>query len=101
MQTHIIEPTAEIEIQSLDNQVEFELDTKDVRWVFEEFGAVKSVSIQRRNIAHVKMHTFKEMHEAITFLNFKQLWSNARLTVKWAFDDVKEVQRVIKNDETF
>ncbi len=47
------------------------------------------------------MFTFKEMHDAISFLNFKKLKSNARLTVKWVFNDVKEIQRAIKNDEAF
>ncbi len=47
------------------------------------------------------MASFLEMQEAISFLNFKKLKSLAWLTVKWAFDDVKEVQKAIANDQAF
>ena len=72
-----IEPIAELELFSQDPQVEFELDPQDVRRIFEEFGTVKSVTILKRNIAKVKMTSFKEMQDAITFLNFKKLKSLA------------------------
>ncbi len=47
----ILEPIAELEIFSLNPQVDFELDPQDVWRIFERFGAVKSVSISKRNIA--------------------------------------------------
>jgi len=94
----LIEPIAELEIQSLDPHTDLELDPQDIRWVFEKFGTVKSVSILKKHIAHIKMSSFKEMHEAITFINFWKLKTNAWLTVKWAFDDAKHVQKTISND---
>jgi len=45
----------------------------------------------RFNVALVKMNSYNELNSAINFLNFRQLKSNAKLTVKWVFDDVKEV----------
>jgi hypothetical protein len=87
----ILEPTAEVEIISLDLAVEFELSEEDIKLVFSRFGTVKSVALIKCNVAHVKMGSYKELNDAIQFLNFRQLKSNAKLAVKWVFEDAKEV----------
>jgi len=87
----ILEPTAEVEIISLDLAVEFELSEEDIELVFSRFGTVKSVALIKCNVAHVKMGSYKELNDAIQFLNFRQLKSNAKLAVKWVFEDAKEV----------
>lgn len=97
----MLEPIAEVEIVSLDPSIEFTLTESDLEKVFERFGHVKSVSMTRHNVAHVKMNSYNELNSAINFLNFRELKSQAKLTVKWVFDDVKEVQKAISHDETF
>jgi hypothetical protein len=52
---------------------------------------VKSVALIKCNVANVKMGSYKELNDAIQFLNFRQLKSNAKLAVKWVFEDAKEV----------
>ena len=86
-----MEPTAEIQVLSYDPNVEIELTQEDVYWVFSEFGAVKSVQMTGSSRGIVKMDSYKELHKAVSFLNFRKLQSDAQITVKWVFDNAKAV----------
>lgn len=99
--TSLVEPTAELHVVSREEATEIELSREDIEKVFSVFGAVKSVTMTGINKAIVKMGSYKELLKAIKFLNFRQLKTNALLTVKWVFRNQRAVQRAVQSDSDY
>ena len=51
------------------------------------------------NRALVSMDNHEDLMKAISTLNLKPLQSNARLTVKWFFENAEKVQQALDNED--
>lgn len=91
-----ITPSLIVEVVSNTEGVNYQLENKDVRKVFEKFGSVASVEvIENARKAIVVMEDLAQGKQAEKYLNFYKLAnSSAYLTVKWQFGDYEELQKI-------